>query len=94
MNDLHFVVMIHPHDIQNMEKYIYSFQLIHFIADLNKENKQGTAETVFGRENLSDCGLPPYILEALCRVTTDAARSLERMYFDKESGGYIWSEKN
>lgn len=61
--------------------------------DLNKENKEKTAETVFGRENLSDCGLPPYLLESLCRIGNDAVRAIERMYFDKESGGYIWSEK-
>lgn len=62
-------------------------------VDLNKENKGVTAETVFGRENLSDCGLSSCLLESLCRVGNDAVRTIERMYFDKESGGYIWSEK-
>ncbi|XP_031620143.1 protein downstream neighbor of son homolog [Contarinia nasturtii] len=63
------------------------------IDDLNKENKEVTTETVFGRENLSDCGLPSSLLQPLCRVSNDAVRVVERMYFDKESGGYIWSEK-
>lgn len=63
-------------------------------SDSNKENKEVTVETIFGRELLSDCGLPSYILESLCRVTSDATRSFERMYFDRNSGGYIWSVKN
>lgn len=63
------------------------------IIDLNKENKEKTAETVFGRENLSDSGLPTYLLQSLCRIGNDAVRTIERIYFDKESGGYIWSQK-
>lgn len=63
------------------------------ILDLNKENKEKAAEIVFGRENLSDCGLPSYLLESMCRVGNDAVRTIERLYYDKESGGYIWSEK-
>lgn len=61
------------------------------IADLNKENERATAENVFGRENLSDCGMPSKILESLCRLGPDSVRSLERMCYNKDSGGYTWT---
>lgn len=50
-----------------------------------------SSDNVFGRENLSDCGLPAAILEAMCRTGGDAVRCLERMCFNKEVGGYTWN---
>lgn len=47
---------------------------------------------VFGRENLSDCGLPADILAAMCRVGNDAVRNLARMCYNIENGGYTWSQ--
>lgn len=55
-----------------------------------KENCQ-TSDQVFGQRNLSDCGLSDSILEALCRVSNDSVRNIERMCYSKESGGYTWS---
>lgn len=43
---------------------------------------------VFGRENLSDCGISNAILESLCRVDVDAVNILERLKFDRKAGGY------
>lgn len=72
--------------------YIYScIDVMFSIADLNKENEQATAENVFGRENLSDCGMPSKILESLCRLGPDSVRCLERMCYNKDSGGYTWT---
>ncbi|KAJ6642753.1 Protein downstream neighbor of son like [Pseudolycoriella hygida] len=49
------------------------------------------SDQVFGQRNLSDCGLPYPILETLCRVSNDAVRNIERMCYNKESGGYTWN---
>lgn len=76
-----------------MKSFNINLRFFFSFADLNKENNEKTSETVFVREYLSNCGLPSYILESLCKIGSDAVRSLERMYFDKESGGYIWIER-
>lgn len=51
------------------------------------------SETVFAQEK-SSCGFTSNILQSLCRNKSDAVRSLERMYYDKAAGGYIWVERN
>lgn len=65
-----------------------------FSVDLNKENMMEGSETVFAQESLSNCGFTSTILQSLCRNKSDAVRSLERMYYDKAAGGYIWVERN
>ncbi|CAD7082457.1 unnamed protein product [Hermetia illucens] len=57
--------------------------------EVAKENK--TSDQVFGKENLSDCGLQSKILDSMCRVGTDAVDIIERMCYCKEQGGYSWS---
>lgn len=59
--------------------------------DLSKDNRDAISGNVFGRENLSDCGMQPKILEDLCRISPDSVRTLERMCFDKKQGGYTWA---
>lgn len=52
------------------------------------DTSQAVADHVFGRENLSDCGMGNAILESLCRVDGDAVNILERLRFSRENGGY------
>lgn len=49
---------------------------------------QAAADHVFGRENLSDCGIQNKILESLCRVEGEAVTILERVQYDRDGGGY------
>lgn len=58
------------------------------IEDTEKENT--TADQVFGKENLSDCGLQTKITESMCRVSSDASCLMERMWYNKDIG-YTWS---
>jgi protein downstream neighbor of Son len=60
------------------------------IEDINKENEQSVSDHVFGRENLSDCGLTPKIVESMCRVNKDAIDMVEMLRYNKEGGGFIW----
>ncbi|XP_063699934.1 protein downstream neighbor of son homolog [Culicoides brevitarsis] len=61
------------------------------IEDMDKENaKASQSDMVFGRENLSDCGLATHIVEAMCRTTPQAIQSLDKMWFVKEQGGYLY----
>lgn len=57
----------------------------------NLDNSQSFADHVFGRENLSDCGISNEILESMCRVDLDAVNIIEKLQFNKESGGFILS---
>lgn len=61
------------------------------LVETNKENNQIDAEQVFSKENLSDCGLLPVILERMCNVGKDAYSILESICYNKEVGGYTWS---
>lgn len=49
---------------------------------------QAAADHVFGRENLSDCGIQNKILEGLCRVEGEAVMIQERIEYRKDGGGY------
>ena len=62
------------------------------ILDSSKDtdNQKHISDHVFGRENLSDCGLQKNILESICRVDEDAVSIIERMCWSKEFGGYTW----
>lgn len=53
-------------------------------------DKDNAAGQVFGKENLSDCGLQACVVENMCRTGTDAVTLLERVCYDKEYG-YAWS---
>ncbi|XP_067615964.1 protein downstream neighbor of son homolog [Eurosta solidaginis] len=55
-----------------------------------KATVEDAAGQVFGQENLSDCGLLPYVVESMCRTGKNAAALLERVCYDKEYG-YAWS---
>lgn len=57
------------------------------LEDLN--NSQANADQVFGRENLSDCGLSNEILEIMCQSDKDAVNFLEKIQFSREKGGFI-----
>jgi hypothetical protein len=52
------------------------------------DSSQAFADHVFGRENLSDCGMPNDILESMCRVDVEAVNFLERVQYNREFGGY------
>jgi hypothetical protein len=54
------------------------------------DSSQAVADHVFGRENLSDCGMQNSILESMCRVDGDAVNILERLQYNKENGGYFF----
>jgi len=54
------------------------------------DSSQAKADHVFGRENLSDCGMPNAILESMCRVDGDAVNILEGLQFNAENGGYTF----
>uniref|UniRef100_A0A336LZX7 CSON012986 protein n=1 Tax=Culicoides sonorensis TaxID=179676 RepID=A0A336LZX7_CULSO len=63
---------------------------IQLLENLNKENAQGSgSDLVFGRENLSDCGMPSYILESMCRTSSDSIKTLDKMWYVKELGGFL-----
>lgn len=53
------------------------------------DTSQARADHVFGRENLSDCGMSNEILESMCRVGPEAVNILERLKFERENGGFI-----
>lgn len=55
------------------------------------DSSQANADQVFGRENLSDSGLPNHVLEAMCRVDKDAVNFLERLQFSREKGGFTFN---
>ncbi|XP_023294878.2 protein downstream neighbor of son homolog [Lucilia cuprina] len=54
---------------------------------LDDDNEAGE---VFGKENLSDCGLQACVVENMCRTGHFAVTLLERVCYDKEYG-YAWS---
>ncbi|KAG5676960.1 hypothetical protein PVAND_006753 [Polypedilum vanderplanki] len=54
------------------------------------DSSQAFADHVFGRENLSDCGISNEILESMCRVELDAVSILERLQFNKNKGGFTF----
>ena len=55
--------------------------------DLDENNAAGQ---VFGKENLSDCGLQACVIENMCRTGHLAVTLFERVCYDKEYG-YAWS---
>ncbi len=63
-------------------------------ANTEKDDQQ-TENNVFGRENLSDCGLSNVILEHLCRVGPNSVSILERISYSQDApgsaGGFTWS---
>uniref|UniRef100_A0A182P9J9 Protein downstream neighbor of son homolog n=1 Tax=Anopheles epiroticus TaxID=199890 RepID=A0A182P9J9_9DIPT len=62
------------------------------ISDADKENDASAlAGPVFGKENLSDCGLNKRIVENMCRATKDSVFDTERLLYSKEVGGFTWS---
>lgn len=61
------------------------------LDNLNKENLRSTSDLVFGRENLSDCGLPAYIVEAMCRTTPKSVQTLDKITYHEEQGGFLYS---
>ncbi|XP_052872507.1 protein downstream neighbor of son homolog [Anopheles cruzii] len=62
------------------------------INDLDKENDASTqADPVFGKENLSDCGLNQRVVESMCRVTKDSVFDTERLLYSLDAGGFSWS---
>uniref|UniRef100_A0A182QSY7 Uncharacterized protein n=1 Tax=Anopheles farauti TaxID=69004 RepID=A0A182QSY7_9DIPT len=62
------------------------------ISDSDKENDaSATAGPVFGKENLSDCGLNRRIVENMCRATKDSVFDMERLLYSQEAGGFCWS---
>jgi hypothetical protein len=61
------------------------------INDVNKENDSIGADSVFGKENLSDCGLTPRILDAMVRSSKESVVDMERMIYNAENGGFTWS---
>lgn len=54
------------------------------------DTSQTKADQVFGRENLSDSGLPNEVVEAMCRVDKDAVNFLEKLQFSRENGGFTF----
>ncbi|XP_055373386.1 protein downstream neighbor of son homolog isoform X2 [Condylostylus longicornis] len=48
------------------------------------------SDQVFGKENLSDCGLQEEILDLMCNVQSDSVSLIERICFSK-GVGFIWS---
>ena len=52
------------------------------------DTSKADADHVFGRENLSDCGIQNKILDSLCRVEGEAVMILERVQFSKEANGF------
>uniref|UniRef100_A0A1I8PHZ6 Protein downstream neighbor of son homolog n=2 Tax=Stomoxys calcitrans TaxID=35570 RepID=A0A1I8PHZ6_STOCA len=56
----------------------------------NNGGEDNAAGQVFGKENLSDCGLQAYVVENMCRTGSQAVTLLERVCYDKEYG-YAWS---
>ncbi|XP_050098422.1 protein downstream neighbor of son homolog [Anopheles aquasalis] len=62
------------------------------IDDLDKENDESAqADPVFGKENLSDCGLNKRIVENMCRATKDSVFDTERLLFSLDADGFSWS---
>ncbi|XP_035907949.1 protein downstream neighbor of son homolog [Anopheles stephensi] len=62
------------------------------ISDSDKENDASAlAGPVFGKENLSDCGLNKRIVENMCRATKDSVFDTERLLYSQEAGGFSWS---
>ncbi|XP_050074227.1 protein downstream neighbor of son homolog [Anopheles maculipalpis] len=62
------------------------------ITDSDKENDASAmAGPVFGKENLSDCGLNKRIVENMCRATKDSVFDTERLLYSQEAGGFSWS---
>ncbi|XP_053676261.1 protein downstream neighbor of son homolog [Anopheles nili] len=62
------------------------------VNDADKENDANAlAAPVFGKENLSDCGVNMRIVEHMCRVTKDSVFDAERLLYSKEAGGFSWS---
>ncbi|XP_055608142.1 protein downstream neighbor of son homolog [Uranotaenia lowii] len=62
------------------------------IDDADKENAAtAIGDQVLWKENLSDSGLSEHILETMCRASKDSVKDLERMVYNKDSGGYTWS---
>lgn len=54
------------------------------------QDDDNAAGQVFGKENLSDCGLQTCVVENMCRTGHHAVTLLERVCYDKEYG-YAWS---
>ncbi|XP_030374776.1 protein downstream neighbor of son homolog [Scaptodrosophila lebanonensis] len=48
------------------------------------------ADNVFGEQNLSECGLLPSVVGAICRTGLDAVSLLERVCYQRGEG-YAWS---
>uniref|UniRef100_A0AAG5DCG1 Downstream neighbor of son n=1 Tax=Anopheles atroparvus TaxID=41427 RepID=A0AAG5DCG1_ANOAO len=62
------------------------------MSDSDKENDASTlADPVFGKENLSDCGINMRIVEIMCRATKDSVFDAERLLYSQEGGGFSWS---
>lgn len=68
--------------------YLCTYNQIFYIADATKEDNK--SDFVFGRENLSDCGLSPSILESMCRIDKDAIKIIERLTYNKDLGGFTY----
>ncbi|XP_055844511.1 protein downstream neighbor of son homolog [Episyrphus balteatus] len=55
-----------------------------------KKEDEASGEQVFGKENLSDCGLHTELLDSLCRTGENSVGLMERVCF-KKGFGYAWS---
>jgi len=57
---------------------------------INEAEEISDSDHVFGKENLSDCGLQSEIISLMCGTKKDSTSLIERICFSKEVG-FIWS---
>ncbi|XP_055909181.1 protein downstream neighbor of son homolog [Eupeodes corollae] len=60
------------------------------LTEAVKVEDEASGEQVFGKENLSDCGLQTELLDALCRTGENSVGLIERVCYKKDFG-YAWS---
>lgn len=60
------------------------------LTELVKQEEDASGEQVFGKENLSDCGLQTELLDSICRTGENSVGLMERVCY-KEGFGYAWS---
>ncbi|XP_077297573.1 humpty dumpty [Arctopsyche grandis] len=56
-----------------------------------KENASGKAPSVFGRENLSDCGLNANLLEHFCSSDPSVVETIDSLKYCSDKKTYMWS---
>lgn len=97
-NTIHNLCLINPTDHSLTATFLsvahtLSFSKIKNSApdDKSKEKSCSSGSTVFGQENLSDCGLNLFVLKRFCSPLSDSISNIECLKYSGDTKTFTWT---